>query len=667
MQPVSERGIGVGVLLAVLVVLGQGKLMAEPPQPAAKLFWEDSSETNIPILPSGKTTLGEIRLRGAPPAAIVAGMDVQVSIIHPHPEKLTIRLADQADAYNVPIESRLDGAGFRVTFSKTDTRRFDGEEVNQKWRLIVQDNSTPAKEDRYIDSWRVRVFYAEPNAPPNDESNRTIRLFPRWAYCGWTYGADGQDLTAAFAGDTADVWHEFTAPQSREYALSLGGSIPVKTVAVFDGLATDAALAYGETTVPDIPAVVRIPMAQGKTYMIRVASLPRMNGNYVICISPVGPIEPHPENGQVHVPTDVVLSWDGVPRPADNPPQGVAAPAPVPSDILPGSLRIAGISGSDDRQDEYEVQDPEVLAVGDSTVALVRQSDLQPTPGDTFILSAPTLAESYRPLCPEEPYGDQPLAASCSGFLVAPDVIATAGHCTVCTGSSCISDAAVVFGFAVIRPGQTRFEIPASDVYACREIIAFRYAPEADWALVRLDREVTGHTPLRVRRRGSVSIGDPLLLIGHPTGLPRKYAPGGIVRASDPTLSYFETDLDTYPGNSGSAVFSALTFEVEGIDFRGGDWSGDFVKVDGCYRSAWWPETRNWSLITRASEFAELIPAFEVYLGTDPGRHGVGAGWPRLAHVRRARTPAPSHLLLASRGNRRLWPPARPGLVLYHG
>jgi hypothetical protein len=620
MHGITRRGITVGALLTVLVVLGQGELMAEAPELGANLFWEDSNDARIPILPNGQTTLGEIPLHGAPPAAIVARMDVQVSIVHPNPGKLSLRLTDQAGAYGVPIGGRMDGDAFEITFSKTGIDRFNGEEVNQRWRLNVQDDSGTAQEDRYIDSWRVRVFYAEPNAPSNNEPSRAIRLFARWPYCGWVYGADGQDLTTAFAGDTADVWHEFIAPQSREYAISLRGSAPNRTLGVFDSVDAQTELACGEAAEPEVPANLQIPMIQGRTYVVRVAGLPRTNGNYVLCISPVSPIDPYPGDGQVNVPADGVLSWDGFPRPPDDARNGPSALITVSSDSPPGSLRASGIYGSDDRQDEYEVQNPSIVAAGDSTVALVDPSDLIAAGNNTFLLSGRTLAEAHSPLCPDEPYANQPCVAKCSGFLVAPDVIATAGHCAVCKEPDCISKKVAVFGFALADAGQTCFEIPEGDVYPCREIIASRYA-ETDWALIRLNREVAGHIPLRVRRKGTLSIGEPLLLIGHPVGLPRKYVLRGTVRANDLALSYFEANLDSFGGNSGGVVLNAALFNIEGINVSG-PMTKEFVEEGGCYRSVRCLDKgcngRNWQHITRASEFANLIPAFEVYLGTDP-------------------------------------------------
>ena len=88
-----------------------------------------------------------------------------------------------------------------------------------------------------------------------------------------------------------------------------------------------------------------------------------------------------------------------------------------------------------------------------------------------------------------------------------------------------------------------------------------------DWALIRLDRAVTDRRFLEYRKSGEPEVGANLVVIGHPTGLPTKIADGANIRELKGT--YFTANLDTYGGNSGSAVFNADTGVVEGILVRG--------------------------------------------------------------------------------------------------
>src|SRR5690606_3208625 len=105
--------------------------------------------------------------------------------------------------------------------------------------------------------------------------------------------------------------------------------------------------------------------------------------------------------------------------------------------------------------------------------------------------------------------------------------------------------------------------------YSCAKIInrSLNGATQDDWALLQLDRKVTDRSPLTYRTSGKPNVQDPLVVIGHPTGVPTKIADGANVRSLKGT--YFVANLDTFGGNSGSAVFNAETGVVEGILVRG--------------------------------------------------------------------------------------------------
>jgi hypothetical protein len=89
-----------------------------------------------------------------------------------------------------------------------------------------------------------------------------------------------------------------------------------------------------------------------------------------------------------------------------------------------------------------------------------------------------------------------------------------------------------------------------------------------DHALIQLDRVVKGRTPLKYRSEGTAAVGDELVVIGHPMGLPTKIADGAKIRSNNHP-HYFVATLDTFGGNSGSAVFNTATGIVEGILVRG--------------------------------------------------------------------------------------------------
>ncbi len=231
------------------------------------------------------------------------------------------------------------------------------------------------------------------------------------------------------------------------------------------------------------------------------------------------------------------------------------------------------IYGADGRLDIYQVTDAALLKLADSTVGFFRGSNVI-FEGDKAKLVTNSYAKSYH-LCKEEPFYDQVTGTFCSGSLVAPDIIMTAGHC-ITDDYSCKS-AKFVFGFSVKTAGVMPAEVPAGDVYGCAELIGREHSG-ADWALIRLDRKVANHAPLKYNTQDTIKNGDELLVIGHPSGLPTKVAGGATVRDASPK-GYYVANLDTYAGNSGSAVFNARTGAIEGILVRG---ENDYIYKNDC-------------------------------------------------------------------------------------
>lgn len=230
------------------------------------------------------------------------------------------------------------------------------------------------------------------------------------------------------------------------------------------------------------------------------------------------------------------------------------------------------IYGSDDRREVFELSDATLLALADSTVAVLSTSDVFNLGNGSFGLNVSTSYGARYGLCNSEPYRTQPSTADCSGFMVGEDLIATAGHCV--DGFSCGSTA-FVFGFRMLDASTVRSTVPADDVYTCAQVIGRAETSTDDWAVVRVDRPIVGHSPLEIRRSGSASLGDPLAVSGHPAGIPLKVAGGATVRGNS-QANYFEANLDTYGGNSGSPVINTATGVVEGVLVRG---NTDFVSV----------------------------------------------------------------------------------------
>ncbi len=240
--------------------------------------------------------------------------------------------------------------------------------------------------------------------------------------------------------------------------------------------------------------------------------------------------------------------------------------------------RTKVVYGKDDRLDVYQISDPALLAMADSTAAMIPKSNLtlQAATGVVSIQSS-SFGADYG-LCKDEPFFSQPNGAMCSGFLVGPDLLATAGHCV--SDFDCSSQA-FVFNYKMGGPGLNPAVASVDDVYSCKKVVSRELTRNQDYALIQLDRPVVGHTIAKLSQ-APAKPGDSLILIGHPAGLPTKVAGGASVRKNE--TGYFVANTDSYGGNSGSAVFSAVTGEVVGILVRGEE-DFKFDNAGQCTRS----------------------------------------------------------------------------------
>lgn len=265
------------------------------------------------------------------------------------------------------------------------------------------------------------------------------------------------------------------------------------------------------------------------------------------------------------------------------------------------------IYGEDNRHDLYEVENQSWLTLADSTVALIRSNDIENHGDISKIISIPYATSNRLPLCPGERFREQNVAAFCSGFLIAKNLVVTAGHCVQTQGSP-NSDCTItkfIFGFGITSIGETPETVNTSEVYSCKRVVYAKLSNNGpDFSIVELDRDVMNHKPLTLRQTGVVNPEDSLVVVGHPSGLPTKISDGAQVREVFPT--YFRANLDTYGGNSGSAVFNARTGEVEGVLVRG---EQDFVAQGNCYVSK---VCENFSCrgedATRVSEILPYLP-----------------------------------------------------------
>lgn len=275
-----------------------------------------------------------------------------------------------------------------------------------------------------------------------------------------------------------------------------------------------------------------------------------------------------------------------------------------------------GVWGMENRQDIHELLDNkekdgvgEILKNADGVAALCMQNDVSADGPEHSKLRVKHYGKLFN-LCDSEPFHNQLIGAGymATAFLVEEDVIATAGHCATPKN---LADLRFAFGFKMEDGSTPVIRLPNEDIYKGVEITHRVYDRDtgSDWALVRLDRNVTGRSVVNLHR-GEISLDREVYVIGHPVGLPLKYSAGSFVRATGDFC--FTADLNVYSGNSGSPVFDVETHDVIGLVARGDN--RDFRWTGGGWRSIIYPALDIASKepqCTRVSQFSQFVPELE--------------------------------------------------------
>ena len=234
------------------------------------------------------------------------------------------------------------------------------------------------------------------------------------------------------------------------------------------------------------------------------------------------------------------------------------------------------IYGEDNRVSASESDMAKFVEWSKSTAVQIENKKLSSEEGSEMIkISGESLKDSFIGVCEDEKFANTITAGNCSGFLVGPDLLVTAGHCMKPSfwnpDKKPCDEYQWVFGFTTASATSSSEAVVAKkDVYKCKEVVSMQLSNTSknDYALVRLYRVVEDREPLKFRMSGQIEEAAPIVVIGHPSGLPTMIADGANVR-SNVSDFYFNANLDTFGGNSGSAVFNVETGEVEGILVRG--------------------------------------------------------------------------------------------------
>lgn len=294
--------------------------------------------------------------------------------------------------------------------------------------------------------------------------------------------------------------------------------------------------------------------------------------------------------------------------------------------LLISSPAFAAVFGIDDR---VSIRPGSLgFDLSRSTAIAVLSANFERVSPGKIRLDVDKLDEKF---CPSVRFSKQiALSYPCTGFLVGPDLIATAGHCMVNTGVSrnetqlhC-KEFSWLFDFNETTDPEN---VSSENHYTCKRVIYAvkdEKAPYRDFALVQLTRPVKGRTPLKLST-APVRPQEILSMIGHPFGLPSKLSRNARIVVNNPQRGSFLTSLDAFDGNSGSPVFNSKN-EVVGI-LIGGTPSASTITTGRC------------EILNRCSEKGTNCLASDSDTSKFPGYQGVGSEVQRIAPLIKLMTP----------------------------
>jgi hypothetical protein len=247
------------------------------------------------------------------------------------------------------------------------------------------------------------------------------------------------------------------------------------------------------------------------------------------------------------------------------------------SSILASGLQNEVIYGIDNRLNLEEYSEIDFKWKSVSIAMMVRKNILEESFGGILTkVKVNTLEDEYS-VCSNDPNSKNLSVGKCTGFLVGPDLLATAGHC-ITSDFSCQEDYKWIFEFRddlILESGiKDEVYIDSKNIFGCKEIVhrEYDYLTKLDYALIRLDRPAFDRPVLKIRTEGKIEDNAELVMIGHPLGGSMKVSSDAkILENKNPV--FFKTNLDSFMGNSGSPIFNKKTGLVEGILVRG---EGDF-------------------------------------------------------------------------------------------
>ncbi|MBN20907.1 MAG: hypothetical protein CL678_06410 [Bdellovibrionaceae bacterium] len=237
------------------------------------------------------------------------------------------------------------------------------------------------------------------------------------------------------------------------------------------------------------------------------------------------------------------------------------------------NLCQAHIFGEDSRIDAFEIQSSFWREKSKAVVAIRKKGVFNRNPHlqSLSIKHALKTLKEEKNLCSGESFEFQYSLSECSGVLVAPDLVLTAGHCVKdhpCNGKGI----EVYTDFEISDPHSSLQKLHRDQSHACIRKIhteypllnGTNYMGGQDIALIQISPPIKDRNPVSIDYVGSFEPQASVRAMGFPSGIPLKQSRGFFKGISAPNQMIW-TDVDTVKGSSGSPLFKESDGNLIGI------------------------------------------------------------------------------------------------------